>query len=308
MSPSGPTRPGPRVPARRPSAAAELLRDITYNPLDPGYYAAHHAGPGGARGPGGRARRLLSAPVVAAIAVVGLLAGAAVVQLRTSPPGSGTREALVGQITERTAVADDLAAANLERRQEIERLEARVLAESGDGPAEAVERLAVPAGVVAVTGPGVRVTLEDPRGDSELFDDSEVDPDLVRVLDVDLQQVVNGLWAAGAEAVAVNGQRLTTLSAIRSAGSAILVDYRPLAPPYVVEAVGDPQPLAEEAGTGPTGRFLEWLRTNYGVAVTVETEESLGLPAAASVLLDNARPYRPTPAPDGTADAPGSRS
>jgi uncharacterized protein YlxW (UPF0749 family) len=303
----GHARPGARDTSPRPSAATQLLRDITYNPLDPGYYAAHRGGPTGPSRPGVRARRLLSAPVVAALAVVGLLAGGAVAQLRTSPPGSDTREALVAQITEHTAVADDLAAANLEQRQEIERLETRVLTESGGGPAEVVERLAVPAGVVPVTGPGVRITLEDPGGDGELIEDSEVDPELVRVLDVDLQQVVNGLWVAGAEAVAVNGQRLTTLSAIRSAGSAILVDYRPLAPPYVVEAIGDPQPLADEVTTGPTGGFLEWLRTNYGVAVAVETEESLRLPAASSVMLDNARPYRPTPAPDGTADAPGSR-
>jgi uncharacterized protein YlxW (UPF0749 family) len=305
VSGQGPARPGPGGGSPRPSAAAQLLRDITYNPLDPGYYAARRAAPAGS---GGRARRLLTAPVVAVIAVVGLLAGGAVAQLRTSPPGSGARDGLVDQITERTAVADDLAAANLERRQEIQRLETEVLGESGGGPADAVDRLAVPAGVVPVTGPGVRVTLEDPGDDAELFEDEEVDPELVRVLDVDLQQVVNGLWAARAEAVAVNGQRLTTLSAIRSAGSAILVDYRPLAPPYVVEAVGDPQSLADEVTTGPTGGFLEWLRTNYGVEVAVETEESIGLPAASSVLLDNARPYRPTPVPDGTADASGSRS
>ena len=48
------------------------------------------------------------------------------------------------------------------------------------------------------------------------------------MLDRDLQVIVNGLWAAGAEAIAVNGQRLTACSAIRSAGEAILVDFRPL--------------------------------------------------------------------------------
>ncbi|MGF1646966.1 MAG: DUF881 domain-containing protein [Kineosporiaceae bacterium] len=297
--------PGTGSGRARPSVAGHLLRDITYNSLDPGYYAARRASVGR---PPGRSRRWLLAPVVAAIAVAGLLAGGAVAQLRTSPPGSGTRDALTSQIDERTEVADDLAAGNLERRQEIERLEAEVLAESGAAPARAVEILAVPAAAVPVTGPGVRVTLQDSAGGSELFE-GEVDPELVRVLDVDLQQVVNGLWAAGAEAVAINGQRLTTLSAIRSAGSAILVDYRPLAPPYVVEAIGDPQLLTDEVTVGLSGGFLEWLRTNYRVEATVETEESLGLPAASSVLLDHARPYRPTPASDGTAaDAPGSRS
>ena len=93
------------------------------------------------------------------------------------------------------------------------------------------------AGTGAVGGPGLRVTVEDApvtRADPEA-----ADPDL-RVQDVDLQVVVNGLWAAGAEAVAVNGQRLTALTAIRTAGSAILVDLAPLSSPYVVEAVGRP--------------------------------------------------------------------
>lgn len=290
---------------RGPSGAGQLLRDITYHPLDPGYLAARRARDGAPAET--RRRRLLSAPVVGIVVVVGLLAGGAVAQLRTSPSGAGSREALQSQIEERTAAADALAAGNLERRQSIERLEGELLAEGDGALARAVERLAVPAGVVGVSGPGVRVTLEDPPGDPELFERSDVDPELTRVLDVDVQQVVNGLWAAGAEAVAVNGQRLTTLSAIRSAGSAIVVDYRPLAPPYVVEAVGDPRSLAAEVATGPTGGFLEWLRTNYGVRATVDTDESLTLPAAASVLLDNARPYRPTP-PAVTADVPGSRS
>ena len=51
---------------------------------------------------------------------------------------------------------------------------------------------------------------------------------------------MNGLWSVGAEAIAVNGQRLTAQSAIRSAAGAILVNYRPLKPPYRVEAIGPP--------------------------------------------------------------------
>ncbi|CAM5647734.1 membrane protein [Streptomyces purpurascens] len=53
-----------------------------------------------------------------------------------------------------------------------------------------------------------------------------------------MQRVVNGLWESGAEAVSINGQRLTALSAMRAAGDAILVDNKPLVPPYTVLAVG----------------------------------------------------------------------
>ena len=79
---------------------------------------------------------------------------------------------------------------------------------------------------MAVTGPGITVTLDDsadavsgsdPARGSSGFEEG-------RVSAADLQIVSNGLWAAGAEAISINGQRLTTRSAIRFAGQAILVD------------------------------------------------------------------------------------
>ena len=74
---------------------------------------------------------------------------------------------------------------------------------------EEVTALEAEVGVAAVDGSGVEVTLEDgppaPAG--------EGGPDLARVLDTDIQLVVNGLFASGAEAVAVNGQRITVLHA-----------------------------------------------------------------------------------------------
>ena len=82
-------------------------------------------------------------------------------------------------------------------------------------------------GAVAVAGSGVRVTLDDAAASGPAAHDGSG-----IILDSDVRRVVNGLFAAGAEAVAVNGQRLTTQTAIREAGGAILVDYRPLSPPY----------------------------------------------------------------------------
>ena len=75
------------------------------------------------------------------------------------------------------------------------------------------------AGLVAVTGPGVVVELTDGPPT-----DHAGGVDLARVLDRDLQVVVNGLFASGAEAVSVNGERITALSAIRGAGGAVLVE------------------------------------------------------------------------------------
>jgi uncharacterized protein YlxW (UPF0749 family) len=110
------------------------------------------------------------------------------------------------------------------------------------------------------------------------------------VRDADLQDVVNGLWAAGAEAVAVDGQRLTALSAIRSAGESVLVDLRPLSPPYVVEAVGDASRLEVRFVDGPSGRRLTTLASLYGIRFEVSRADELDLPAAGTPDLRAATP------------------
>jgi uncharacterized protein YlxW (UPF0749 family) len=294
-------------PDRRPQSAGQLLRDITFNPLDPGYHAAaRRRSQDGQQRPA--SKRFLSGPVVVALVVLGILVGGAVVQLRSVPTGANTRAVLLDQVEQRNEAADAVAAANLERLAQIERLESELLTEDQQVLARSVDRLAVPAGAVRLTGPGVRVTLDDaPQEDGDLFGE-EPGPDLTRVLDLDLQQVVNGLWAAGAEGIAVNGQRLTSLSAIRGAGSAILVDYRPLARPYVVEAIGDPDLLAEEVTTGGTSVYLGPLERTYGMQVAVDTVDSVTLPQSSSLSLDHAAPYRPTPdlAPTPTPVTPGA--
>mgnify|MGYP006206322601 CR=1 FL=1 len=62
--------------------------------------------------------------------------------------------------------------------------------------------------------------------------------DLVLLEANPLQDIANALWSAGAEAVAINGQRLTATSTIRAAGGAILVGFRPVTGPYEVSAIG----------------------------------------------------------------------
>jgi uncharacterized protein YlxW (UPF0749 family) len=110
------------------------------------------------------------------------------------------------------------------------------------------------------------------------------------VLDRDLQVVVNGLWAAGAEGITINGQRLTALSAIRSAGEAILVDYRPLSPPYVIQAVGDPEDLQSGFASDLAGSYLKALRDNYNVGATIVSKPRMTLPGNGALILHEAHP------------------
>jgi uncharacterized protein YlxW (UPF0749 family) len=106
-----------------------------------------------------------------------------------------------------------------------------------------------------------------------------------RVQDRDLQDVVNALWAAGAEAISINGVRLTALTAIRSAGDAILVDFRLLSPPYTVRAIGAPAALELGLLDGPTGARLSTYASLYGLSFTVRRESSLSLPGAGAPEL-----------------------
>jgi uncharacterized protein YlxW (UPF0749 family) len=118
------------------------------------------------------------------------------------------------------------------------------------------------------------------------------------VLDRDLQATVNSLWSAGAEAVAINGERLTSQSAIRQAGDAILVDFSPVSPPYRVDAIGDPVALETGFASSPTAGRLRSYTQLYGLRFGYSRQGSLALPAAAGETLHYARPL-PSPGARG---------
>ncbi|MCC7492197.1 MAG: DUF881 domain-containing protein [Fimbriimonadaceae bacterium] len=128
------------------------------------------------------------------------------------------------------------------------------------------------AGVAPVQGPGVRVVLTDSNGPGE----GAGEQDALTVHDQDLLQVINELRAAGAEAIELNGQRLTAVSAVRCSGPVIQVNGSALAPPYRILAIGDPAALSG-ALLDLRGGILDQLR-NVGIAVTVTREVNLQLP------------------------------
>ncbi|MBB1587966.1 MAG: DUF881 domain-containing protein [Propionibacterium sp.] len=133
------------------------------------------------------------------------------------------------------------------------------------------------AGAIAVSGPGIRARVND----------AEKTPDGSRVIyDSDLTRLVNGMWQAGAEAVAINGHRITTLTPIRSAGSAITVDYVSLSPPYVLEAIGDPATLQARFARTSAATWWQYLHDNYGITYELQTVNSdLNLQADPAMTL-----------------------
>ncbi len=230
----------------------------------------------------GRARLPLSAGVVV---IALLLTTAALQTTRSAPALAQQRKDLVARIRSQTAAADKL-------QRDVVKLRERVAAESASGDPESdltdhYTQLSLAAGTVAVRGPGVRVTVDDAHsaGDASGDPRSAGGADLSRVQDGDLQRLVNGLWLAGAENIAVNGERLTALSAIRTAGQAILVDFKPLAPPYVVEAVGDPKTLAARFLQGPGGDWFNALKAKWKIRFDITQQDRLDLPAAPPIAL-----------------------
>ncbi|WP_432495042.1 DUF881 domain-containing protein [Kineococcus auxinigenes] len=264
-----------------------LLTEVMHRPLDPGYAAAaERRRAAGGTGPG-RPRALTA---VAALALGALLAVAGVRAAAGAPEADRGRAELLQRVEAATARADALAARAVQLREDNATLAERLGGGSAAAAGAVADELAVAAAAVPVSGPGLEVTLSDAPADPSGVQAAGTSG---RVVDRDLQTLVNGLWLAGAEAVAVDGVRLSSLSSIRAAGEAVLVDYRPLTPPYRVSAVGDPAALQTGLAASVAGRYLQVLQDNYGIGVDVRTasaEDPLVLPAAGRLQLRVARP------------------
>lgn len=288
-------------PPRAPDASMSLLRETSERAMDPGYASAAaqrsaNAASGQPRPPRSRVRTAW----VAAIAVaLGLCASIAVLTLRT-PAAPGAREALVAEVTERRAAVSSASARVEALRGDVDARSDAALSGSRDDLVAASRTSGLLSATSPVRGRGLRLSIDDAPGSRASAPGGDpreaTAADQGRVLDRDLQVVTNGLFAAGAQAVSVSGHRLTSLSSIRVAGQAILVDYQPLTPPYVVEAVGDPDVMAQDFAASAAGAYVAALEDAYGVQVTSTAHRSLELPAGSVETLRHASVAAPAPA------------
>ncbi|MEU6419360.1 DUF881 domain-containing protein [Streptomyces spiralis] len=283
---STPTRPS------RPDASMSLITNVMDHSLDDGY--AEAAARKKAAGEGGlpktlRARLGLAVGLVLAALVVTV--GAAQARV-AAPTVAKERQELIDRIDRETAAADKLERDVDKLRGDVSERQRQALRESGGNTR--ADLVGILAGATDVHGPGVKLVVDDAKeaatGGGGNPRETSGFSDTGRVRDRDMQRVVNGLWQSGAEAVSVNGQRLTALSAIRAAGDAILVDNRPLVPPYTVLAVGDGQRLSTRFQDSPDGLYLHALQDNYGIRTSISVESDLRLPAAPSVIVRTAQP------------------
>lgn len=269
-----------------------LLTNVMDHSLDDGYAeAAARKKAAGAEGMPKTVRAKLGLAAGLVLAALVVTVGAA--QARVSAPVvAKEREELVDRIQQETAAADELEDTVDGLRDDVSARQREALKD--DGGSDQSELVGILAGAVEAHGPGVKLVVNDSKDASQGGDGDPRETsgfsDTGRVRDRDMQRVVNGLWQSGAEAVSINGQRLTALSAIRAAGDAILVDNKPLAPPYTVLAVGDRQRLSTRFQNSPDGLYLHALQENFGIRTSISVESDITVPAAPSVIVRTAAP------------------
>lgn len=271
-----------RPPGDQLRAAPDVLMALIRDPLDPGYaVAAARRGAGGSGAE--RGQRVMAAAGSFVIGIVLVVAYSH--EHRGAPRRAALHGELVSQVQQAEQLNDDLEARAQKLAEDVRK--ARDAANPG-GPdaAAALADLEVSAGALAVTGPGLSVSLADsstPRSDPTGGGRSGVPGSYPTGLigDRELRSVVNTLWAGGAEAMAINGVRLTVTSAIRFAGEVVLVDFRPITSPYRVEAVGDPEGLAVTFADSEVASALRTLDAVGQLDFDFSSEPRLDLPAAA---------------------------
>lgn len=169
------------------------------------------------------------------------------------------------------------------RREVQQQAEAAAVRDERVAEAQAPAALELAAGAVPVTGDGVTVQLDDaPRRPGR--PDLSADPDDLVVHQQDLQAVVNALWAGGADALTLMGQRIVSTSAVRCVGNTVILHGQVYSPPFVVTAVGDPARLRAALDRDPGVAYFRTFVERFGLGYDVRTERDVTLPAYTGAL------------------------
>ncbi|KHL10476.1 uncharacterized protein YlxW (UPF0749 family) [Mumia flava] len=166
-------------------------------------------------------------------------------------------------------VIDDL-------RSQIDDLTQEVDNERIDDVRAEADALRSGAGFTEVTGPGLQVALDDAPREVEV---SGLDPNLLVVHQQDIQAFVNALWAGGAEAITLQGQRLISTTGIKCVGNTVILDGVPYSPPYVIEAVGNPTTLYTALGRSQAVDIYRDYVEEYQLGLDITTRSQVVAPA-----------------------------
>jgi uncharacterized protein YlxW (UPF0749 family) len=273
-----------------------LINEMMLRPLDPSYAAAAERRQKSGLPPETGHR----GPLLVLVAVlIGALLAISALALRAPTTSANTiKSGLVGRIEARRANADAQTRLIDTLRNQINSAQAAALSrQSQTGLAADLSRLELAAGTLPVAGPGLVLTVDDAATQVDPKNPG-VDPRAAaqaaqgKVIARDLQIIVNGLWQAGAEAISVNGHRLTSRAAIRFAGEAIVVDFRPLVRPYAITAIGDPGSLGVDFADNYGGSYLQSLRANFQIRGDIRERDSVVVPGEPALSLQEAKPVQ----------------
>ena len=292
---------------RRADWTMDLLREIREQAVDPSYavvtqaetraaqaerrhdqeghgQSASHTQENGSTvsgpaAPDRRRRRRLHVGTIAVLLIAGLGLGTA---WRTTALQQPVTAAERGDLVRRVEAAQ---AHQADQQRQISELEGevhrmRVRAGTWSAAADHQSKQADAAAISKVSGPGVKITVDDSKASSEEG----------RLTDTDLRQVVNGLWGSGAEAIAINDRRLSSKTAIRTAGSAITVNYASISAPYVIKVIGPAQTLPGQFAQTDGGTILQYHSDNFRVRYQMETLDALTLPESHNVSVSYSEP------------------
>jgi len=168
-------------------------------------------------------------------------------------------------------LAEKLKNAEKENKELTNKLEELEVQGAGGDP-KLLNDLKIKAGEVALTGPGVIVTVDD----SQVKPKNGENPNLYVIHDDDLLRLLNELRAAGAEAIALNKERMLDVSEVRCAGPTVSVNNTRFTPPYEIRAIGDPKTL--ESALRLRGGVVETLKF-WGINVNVKRSDKVEVPA-----------------------------
>ena len=212
----------------------------------------------------------------------GLLFGIAVANTqRQQPILEKNREDLRATITKNIEVLNKTSENLSSINNEIAQIQTNTPGLDFHGISQSNEsNLQVFSGLSSVKGEGIEIVINDAIKTDSL---DTADLELARVYDSDIQLLVNALWASGAESVSINKSRLTSTSAIRSAGDAILVNYRPLLPPFVISAIGD-NDLRDRLIKHPDYLDLQFVVKTYGLGFNVSEIKDIEMIATGVAL------------------------
>lgn len=235
--------------------AETLLDQLTTSSIDDDYYTTRDRPPG----------KVSMALTAVTICLFGALLATAAAQTRNDRPETELeRRAMIEGVETRQEIRTS-------RQATVESLREEIVILEGQSPVEnpARDALFLSAGEIAATGPGITVTARS--GDGSRDGD--------RITDTDMQLLVNGLWYAGAEAISVNGHRIVSTTAIRTAGETLTINFQSVGEPYIVKAIGDREELEERLIANPTGRHWAQRSSDAGIQFEIELREDLVVPA-----------------------------